>query len=311
MQEEHWLHMEPYIRSVLHRLPILKETQYDFLLNTPDAFTPDGRWILGETPEVGNYFVCAGMNGNSLQGAGGVGKAVADWIVGGSPSGDMLQFEVQRFTALHNNKRFLSERAREVVGRHYELQYPLISEFKYGRHIRSSPIYSELEARGAVFGERMGWERPLFFDPNHHREDPPVLMPSGTFKKPDFFDHIEDEYLVCREGVGLIDMSSFAKFIIKGEQGAVVSYLQKLCSNDVDIPVGGIVPTGMQNESGGYENDCMLIRRDLSSYFMVSPTQQQTRILEWMDNHLPEDNSVGLQVGKSATSPNTGHLNVV
>ena len=106
-------------------------------------------------------------------------------------------------------------------------------------------------------------------------------------------------------------MSSFAKFIIKGEQGAVVSYLQKLCSNDVDIPVGGIVPTGMQNESGGYENDCMLIRRDLSSYFMVSPTQQQTRILEWMDNHLPEDNSVGLQVGKSATSPNTGHLNVV
>ena len=79
--------------------------QYDFLLNTPDAFTPDGRWILGETPEVANYFVCAGMNGNSLQGAGGVGKAVADWIVGGFPPQEMLQFEVQRFTSLHNNSR--------------------------------------------------------------------------------------------------------------------------------------------------------------------------------------------------------------
>merc|ERR1719369_2120558 len=189
IKEEHWIHMEPYMRAAMHRLPILKETQYDFLLNTPDAFTPDGRWILGETPEVGNYFVCVGMNGNSLQGAGGVGKAVADWIVKGYPPGDMLQFEVQRFTSLHSNNRFLSE----------------------------------------------------------------------------------------------------------GDKDSVVNYLQMLCSNDVNIPVGGIIPTGMQNEGGGYENDCLLIRRDTNSFFMVSPTQQQTRILEWMENHLPEDNSVGLQ----------------
>jgi len=295
IKEEHWIHFEPYIRAAMHRLPILKETQYDFLLNTPDAFTPDGRWILGETPEVGNYFVCAGMNGNSLQGAGGVGKAVADWIVKGYPPGDMLQFEVQRFTSLHNNSRFLSERAKEVVGKHYQLEYPLVSEFKFGRKIRSSSIYSECEARGAVFGEKMGWERALYFDPYHHREDPPAELPEGSFGKPDFFDHIEDEYLVCREGVGLIDMSSFAKFIVRGDKTSVVNYLQMLCSNDVNIPVGGIIPTGMQNEGGGYENDCLLIRRDTNSFFMVSPTQQQTRILEWMENHLPEDNSVGLQ----------------
>merc|ERR1719167_877157 len=296
IKEEHWIHFEPYIRAAIHRIPILKETQYDFLLNTPDAFTPDGRRILGETPEVGNYFVCAGMNGNSLQGAGGVGKAVADWIVKGYPPGDMLNFEVQRFTALHNNSRFLLERSKEVVGRHYKLDYPLVSEFKFGRNIRSSSIHSECEARGAVFGEIMGWERPLYFDPLHHREDPPAQLPEqGTFHKPDFFDHIEDEYLVCREGVGLIDMSSFAKFIVRGDEESVVRYLQNLCSNNVDIPVGEIVGTGMQNEGGGYENDCMLIRRDRDSYFMVSPTQQQTRIMEWLENHLPNDNSVGLQ----------------
>merc|ERR1719427_146203 len=295
IKEEHWLHVEPYISAAMQRLPLLRDTQYDFLLNTPDAFTPDGRWILGETPEVANYFVCAGMNGNSLQGAGGVGKAVADWIVKGYPPGDMLQFEVQRFTSLHNNQRFLSQRAKEVVGKHYQLEYPLVSEFKYGRKIRSSSIYSECEARGAVFGEKMGWERALYFDPYHHREDPPAELPEGSFGKPEFFDHIEDEYLVCREGVGVIDMSSFAKFIVKGEEESVVNYLQKLCSNDVDIPINGIIPTGMQNEGGGYENDCLLVRRDGNSFFMVSPTQQQTRILEWMENHLPEDNSVGLQ----------------
>ena len=235
------------------------------------------------------------MNGNSLQGAAGVGKAVADWIVKGYPPRNMLPFEVQRFTAQHNNSRFLSERAKEVVGKHYELQYPLVSEFKYGRKIRSSTIHSELEARGAVFGEKMGWEIALYFDTYHHREDPPSELPDGSFAKPEFLDYIEEEYRVCREGVGLIDMSSFAKFIVKGEEASVVKYLQNLCSNDVDILVGGIIPTGMQNEGGGYENDCLLVRRDDNSFFMVSPTQQQTRILEWMENHLPEDNSVGLQ----------------
>ena len=235
------------------------------------------------------------MNGNSLQGAAGVGHAVAHWIVKGYPPGNMLQFEVQRFTKQHNNSRFLSERAKEVVGKHYKLEYPLVSEFKHGRRIRSSTIHSELEARGGVFGEKMGWEIALYFDPYHHREDPPAELPQGSFKKPEFIDHVEDEYHVCREGVGLIDMSSFAKFIVKGETASVISYLQKLCSNDVNIPVGGIIPTGMQNEGGGYENDCLLVRRDDNSFFMVSPTQQQTRILEWMENHLPEDNSVGLQ----------------
>jgi pyruvate dehydrogenase phosphatase regulatory subunit len=73
--------MSPFISSATNRMPILKEAPYEMLLNTPDAFTPDGRWILGECPEIGNYYICAGMNGNSLQGAGGVGKAVADWMV--------------------------------------------------------------------------------------------------------------------------------------------------------------------------------------------------------------------------------------
>ena len=174
-------------------------------------------------------------------------------------------------------------------------QYPLVDEFSRGRKIRTSPLFSELEARGAVFGERMGWERPLYFDPFHAREDPPAQLPKGTFSKPEFFDNVEEEYLVCREGVGIIDMSSFAKFMIRGEPGAVVAYLQHLCSNDVDIPVGDVVPTGMLNKKGGYENDCLLIRKNAGDYVMVSPTPQQTRVLEWMLNHLPADRSVTVQ----------------
>lgn len=141
----------------------------------------------------------------------------------------------------------------------------------------------------------MGWERPLYFDPYHSREEPPLQLPGGTFGKPDFFDFIEEEYLACRDAVGVIDMSSFAKFLISGDEKSVVDYLQKLCLKDINVPKGVITPTGMLNENGGYENDCLLIRKNAKSFLMVSPTQQQTRILEWMENHLPQDNSVTLQ----------------
>ena len=236
------------------------------------------------------------MNGNSLQGAAGVGKAVANSIVLGHPSdsGDMLPFDIQRFTSLHNNSRFLSERAKEVVGKHYKLEYPLVSEFTHGRNIRSSTIHSELEAHGGVFGQRMGWEVPLYFD-TYHREDARPELPKGSFGKPEFLDNIHDEYDACKNGVGVIDMSSFAKLSIEGkDEDSVVNYLQNLCSNDVNITQGEIISTGMQNKGGGYENDCLLVRTEKDTFFMVSPSQQQTRVYDWMENHLPEDDRVGL-----------------
>lgn len=125
ISEEQWYHMVPYVHSATNRLNILKEAPFAMLMNTPDAFTPDGRWIIGETPEVANYFVCVGMNGNSLQGAAGVGKAVADWITNGRPPANCLEFEVARFTSMHNNPRFLLKRTEEVVGKHYQQKYPL------------------------------------------------------------------------------------------------------------------------------------------------------------------------------------------
>jgi pyruvate dehydrogenase phosphatase regulatory subunit len=124
LSEEQWYHMLPFITAATNRMPVLKEAEYEMLMNTPDAFTPDGRWVIGEAPEVANYFVCVGMNGNSLQGAAGVGKAVADWMVNGRSAGNYLEFEVARFTSLHNNPRFLLKRTEEVVGRHYQLKYP-------------------------------------------------------------------------------------------------------------------------------------------------------------------------------------------
>ncbi|XP_045601946.2 pyruvate dehydrogenase phosphatase regulatory subunit, mitochondrial isoform X1 [Procambarus clarkii] len=303
-------HFRPIREAAEHRVPMLKDIQYQPLVNAPDNFTPDGKWILGETPEIDNYFVAVGMNGNSLQGSGGAGQAIAEWIMYGSLVTEMLPFDVRRFIDLHNNRRYLKERTKEVVGRHYEILYPGQCEYRLARKLRCSPMYSEQEAQGAVFGTRMGFERPLYFDITHTRTDSSAQMREGSFKKPSFLDCIHEEYQACREGVGIIDLSSFTKIKItsagldknkqfdadetKSAGNQVVEYMQKLCSNDVNMPVGGVVHSGMQNERGGYENDCLLIRRTDNSYLMLAPTSQQTRVMDWLRRHITAEACVSV-----------------
>ncbi|XP_050540511.1 pyruvate dehydrogenase phosphatase regulatory subunit, mitochondrial-like isoform X2 [Daktulosphaira vitifoliae] len=298
-----WKHFMPYWEKAISRLPILKEVVNPLLSNSPDTFTPNGKWILGETPEVDNYFVAVGMNGNPLQGAGGIGKAMAEWIIEGRPTQEHLAFDVQRFLDLHNNRMYLQERTKEIIGRHYAIPYPHQNEYKNARKLRCSPLFSVLENRGAVFGTRMGYERPLYFDTTYNGKGKLPELPSGTFYKPTFFDFLLEEFYACRESVGIIDMSSFSKMNIQGgdimtefesQCDGVVEWLQSLCTNDVNIPVGGIVHTAMLNERGGYENDCLLVRERENSYLMVSPTSQQTRVLDWLKDHLPKDESIQL-----------------
>ncbi|XP_053671526.1 pyruvate dehydrogenase phosphatase regulatory subunit, mitochondrial-like [Anopheles nili] len=295
-------HCVPLWEKAVDRLPVLRELRMPTVRNSPDNFTPDGRLIFGESAEVKNYFVACGMNGNPLQGSGGVGKALAEWIISGTPTIEMLPFNVQRFLDLHNNRQYLQQRIREVVGRQYAILYPNQSEYKFSRKLRCSPLYSVLEARGAVFGTKMGYERALYFDSDYRRGDPLPTLPEGSFYKPKFFQNMEKEYQACAQHVGIIDISSFSKIEIKpgvqseteAGRNAVLDYLQYMCANDVNITVGHIVHTGMLNERGGYENDCMLIRQSEDSFFMISPSSQQTRIYEWMSRNLPDDASVQL-----------------
>lgn len=278
--------------KAVERYPALKSCKSDNFM-TPDVFTPDGQWVMGETAEVNNYYVAVGTNGNAIQGAGGIGKAVAEWIVAGRPTQELFPFSIQRFLDVHNNNRYLQERIKEVVGRHYQILYPNQSEYKYGRKLRCSPLYSVLEQRGAVFGMKMAYERALYFDTTYKRGKGPLpQMPPGSYFKPKFFNFLLGEYHACTETVGIIDISSFSKIKIKSSNAAeVVNYLQNLCCSDVDIPLDTCIKTGMLNKSGGYENECILVRNSENSYFMVSPSRQQTRIHEWMSKNLPDQSS--------------------
>ncbi|CAH1102942.1 unnamed protein product [Psylliodes chrysocephalus] len=176
--------------------------------------------------------------------AGGVGKATAKIIVNGDTDFDMYELEVSRFLGLHNNRKFLRDRVKEVPGLHYGLIYPF-HEFQTGRNLRMSPVYPKLLEAGAVFGQVMGYERPTWFDPAHIgiNQDAQVWsMPyrmayTNTFGKPPWFDFVAKEYQACQESVGISDYSSFTKIDLWSKGNEIVDALQFVCSNDVDVPV--------------------------------------------------------------------------
>ncbi|CAD7086927.1 unnamed protein product [Hermetia illucens] len=285
-----WDHFYVLLVEMLKRVPALRKVEIDRLCNGPEAFPPDCKWILGESPEIQNYFISAGMKTVGISAAGGIGRAISDLITRGYSTLDLYQLDISRFTGLHNNRKFLRDRCREVPGLHYRVEYPF-NEFKTGRNLRMSPIFPSLKEAGAVFGQTMGYERPNYFDSREKVDKNGIprfrIADTSTFGKPPWFDFVAAEYNACRERIGLADYSSFTKIDLQSKGREVVDLLQYLCSNDVDVPVGSIIHTGMQNQFGGYENDCSLARLSENYYMMIAPTIQQTRCKAWIAKHMP------------------------
>ncbi|PAV87663.1 hypothetical protein WR25_15426 [Diploscapter pachys] len=282
-----WHHPEPdwdrfasNLERLVHRFPMLSEVDSGDLICGMEAYTPDKVPTIGESSQARGYYVMNGMNGQGLSLAGGLGELLATWIVEGQPDLDVARLDVGRFIELHANPRYLMERTPEIATMTYRNLYNSY-QCHSARNLRMSPIYYQLKDAGAVFGEIMGYERPLWFDkhskPDHHS----LMMGQDTLiGKPSWFDSVKAEYEACRERVGLIDMSSFSKFDIEGPDA--VKLLQYLCSANIDGPIGTTVYTGMQHEKGGYVTDCTLSRLGTNKFFMVAPTIQQERVMTWM-----------------------------
>ncbi|XP_074142085.1 pyruvate dehydrogenase phosphatase regulatory subunit, mitochondrial isoform X1 [Sminthopsis crassicaudata] len=283
---------EPLLSSLLRRMPALEALEIMKLVNCPESFTPDMRCVMGESPTVQGYFVLAGMNSAGTSFAGGAGKFLAEWMVHGYPSENVWDLDLKRFGALQSSRTFLRHRVMEVMPLLYDLKVPRW-DFQTGRQLRTSPLYDRLDAQGARWMEKHGFERPKYFVPPD--KDLLALEQSKTFYKPDWFDIVESEVKCCKEAVTVIDMSSFTKFEIVSPGEEDFELLQYLFSNDLDVPVGHIVHTGMLNEGGGYENDCSIARLSKSSFFMISPTDQQVHCWAWLKKHMPENSNLLLE----------------
>ncbi|HEY1377585.1 MAG TPA: FAD-dependent oxidoreductase, partial [Gemmataceae bacterium] len=157
-----WEHFAPPLAEGKHRIPALAEYGIARFVNGPESFTPDNEFLLGESAELRGLFVAAGFNSAGIACGGGAGEALAQWIVGGEQPFDLWSVDVRRFTPAHNNRAFLRARVTETLGLHYQTAWPN-REVETGRGLRRSPLHDRLAARGACFGQKAGFERPLWF----------------------------------------------------------------------------------------------------------------------------------------------------
>jgi 4-methylaminobutanoate oxidase (formaldehyde-forming) len=282
---EDWDQFEVLMVNAIHRTPCLASAPVKMLLNGPESFTPDGNFILGEAPEIRGYFVCAGFNSAGIANAGGAGKLTAEWIVGGEAPADLWDVDVRRFAPFHANRRALADRTVESLGLHYAMRWPR-EELSSARPLRRSPLYERLKAKGAVFGTKLGWERANYFLPPGATEPPPTLG------RPGWLPYVLEEQRACREDVAVFDQTSFGKLVVKGRDALAV--LQRLCANDMDVPVGRIVYTPMLNARGGFESDLTVTRTSPHEFFVVTGSAQTTRDAAWIERHIRPDEHAAL-----------------
>ncbi len=276
---EDWNKFEILMTNAIQRVPALETAPVRLLMNGPESFTPDNYFILGEAPEVRRYYVGAGFCSGGIAAAGGAGRALAQWIVDDRAPMDLWQADIRRFAPFHADPTFLRARASEVVGVHYFVAFPN-REFESGRELRKSPIYGRLEAKRACFGAKMGWERANWFAPAG--VEPHTVY---SFGRQNWFPYVAAEHRAAREAVAVFDQTSFAKFLLEGDDAETV--LQHLCANDVAVRPGRMVYTGMLNDRGGYESDLTVTRLRDDAYFIVSGSAQTTRDACWIRRHVP------------------------
>jgi sarcosine dehydrogenase len=283
---EDWRQFEILMTNAVIRVPALETAPVQRLINGPESFTPDNQFLLGEAPEVKRFFVGAGFNSAGIASAGGAGKALAEWIVAGHPTMDLWPVDIRRFARWHGNERWLRARMVEAPGLHYAVAYPL-RDFKTGRGVRRSPLHERLAVKGAVFGSKMGWERANWFATGGVR--PETVY---SFGRQNWMSCSAAEHRAAREAVAVFDQTSFSKFLLEGRDAE--SVLQRLCANDVAVPPGKVVYTGMLNERGGYESDLTVTRLASDAYFIVTGAAQATRDADWIRRHIPHEARAGL-----------------
>ncbi len=275
---EDWDQFEPLMTNAIHRVPALEKAGVKTLLNGPESFTPDGNFILGEAPEVRNYFVAAGFNSAGIANGGGAGKLLAEWIVGGEAPMDLFEVDIRRFGAYAAGGDWLRERTVETLGLHYAMRWPR-QELESGRPLRVSPLYERLKAKGAQFGSKMGWERANWFGP----------AVKYTLGRPNWLESVIEEQKAVRHAAGIFDQTSFGKLRVTGSDAEAL--LERVCANRI----GELTYTAMLNRKGGFESDITVQRLGENEFFIVTGSAQPVRDLAWLRRHVADGEDVQIE----------------
>jgi glycine cleavage system aminomethyltransferase T/glycine/D-amino acid oxidase-like deaminating enzyme len=273
-----WERMSPYVEAAMSRVPATSEAGIRTFFCGPESFTPDLQPVIGEAPEVRNYFVAAGLNSIGILTGGGWGRAIAHWITTGRPDIDVTGVNIDRLHPYQATASYRASRTVESLGMVYECHYPGRS-MRTARGIRRSPLHDRLSAAGAWFKDVSGWEGADWFA----GAGVEPAEPTPTWGRPDSWARWEAEHRAVREGVGLFDMSFMAKFEVTGPEAGAL--LDQLSANSVDGAPGRITYTQWLNAGGTLEADLTVTKRAEGDFLVVASDTAHRHVLAWLRRH--------------------------
>jgi 4-methylaminobutanoate oxidase (formaldehyde-forming) len=273
-------HFGQHLEQAIARVPALEHTGVKQMINGAESFTPDGNFILGPAPECDNMYVGAGFNAFGIASGGGAGWVLAEWVMRGEAPLDLWAVDIRRFSGLHRDRDWVATRTLEAYGKHYTVAFPH-EEYDSGRPRITSPLYARLQSKGAVFGSKLGWERPNWFAPAGVEARDHYSM-----GRQNWFGPVGDEHAHVRAHAGVFDQSSFAKYELSGPKAAEA--LEAICANRVARDVGRLTYTQLLNSRGGIEADLTVARLAEDRFYIVTGTGFRTHDFGWIADHLPK-----------------------
>lgn len=274
-------HFAPILEMAVKRVPAIGEAGIQLFFNGPESFTPDDRYLIGETSEVNGLFCACGFNSVGILSSGGVGKALSEWVRDGRPPMELADVDVRRMQPYQINKSYLFDRTTETLGLLFDMHWPY-RQFATARDIRRSPFHDRLLASGAVMTEAAGFERPGFFATEGMEREIRY-----SYGRQNWFATCGEECRAAASGVVMFDQTCFTKFAVDGRDAC--RELNRICANDIDVPVGKVVYTQWLNETGGIEADVTVTRLSETSFMIVSIAVSQQRDLAWLRRRIPDD----------------------
>ena len=277
--------IQDYILELMDRVPLLQEAGMKHIQNGPITYTPDSNQLLGPIQGVPNFYSMAGCNFGITQ-AGGVGKALAEWIIEGQPEFDLSSLDPRRFGSW-TSKKYTLAKVHEAYRLQYQLSIP-DTEREAGRPVKTTPVYDIQKAQGAVFGSRYGWERANWFAPQGVE---PVDRISFR-RDNNYFEHVGAECRAARDNVAVYELSAFAKFEVSGP--AAETFLDKLTCGRLPR-TGRSAYNLMLTKKGLINDDLTIARLDEKTFYVVTAAAAEKRFMQHMESNLPPEGGVWIE----------------
>ena len=278
-------HFEPYLINAMNRIPSLEKSGIRKFFNGPESFTPDTNYLLGETPEVKNLYMCGGFNSIGIVSSGGAGKITAEWMINGEIYEDVFSLDISRFEKFHSELEFITKRVTETLGNLYAMHWPY-KQHTTSRNIKLLPYHKNLKDRGACFGQSAAYERPMWYALNGKDTNYEY-----SYGYQNWYESAKHETFNARENAALFELTPFAKFELSGEK--THSSLQYICANNIKNKIGSITYTQMLNSKGGIEADLTVTCIDKNKFRIVTGSGVRAHDKKHILKHL--DKSIKFQ----------------